>query len=194
MIDSPDKLERRTLFCLEVDLQWGVDSTLLREAINLLISRWRTNVGDKRAADQTLQKLREHPIENDLMNAAHDALHAALESNLKDTDDWYYYTSHLSEYDGVELDSLPDLASQFEGFMDRHLRQDDREDPTYNLDEMKSLADVLGLDGLSGRIEEVMYEHYELDDDYEPSGSRFHGDDGRDSDEYIADLFDRFSE
>lgn len=194
MIDSPDKLERRTLFCLEVDLQWGADSTLLREAINLLISRWRTNVGDKRAADQTLQKLREHPIENDLMNAAHDALHAALESSLKDTDDWYYYTSHLSEYDGVELDSLPDLASQFEGFMDRHLRQDDLEDPTYNLDEMKSLADVLGLDGLSGRIEEVMHEHYEPDDDYEPSGSRFHGDDGRDSDEYIADLFDRFSE
>ncbi|WP_435278974.1 restriction endonuclease [Streptomyces sp. 1222.5] len=191
MIDSPDRLERRVRFCLEVDLKWGIDSTLIREAVNLLILHWRTNVGDKPAAEQTLQALREHPIEEDLLNAAHDALHAALESNLKDTDDWYYYTSHLSEYDGIPLDSLPDLASQFKVFMDRHLLQ---EDPTYNLDEMKSLADTFGLDGLSERIEEVLQENYEPDDEYEPSGSRVHDDDERGSDEYIADLFDRLGE
>jgi DNA polymerase III delta prime subunit len=191
MIDSPDGLERRVRFYLEVDLEWGIDSDLLRQAVNRLTLRWRTNVADKFAAEQTLQALREHSIENDLLDAAHDALHTALESNLKDTDDWHHYTSHLSEYDGIQLDSLPDLASQFESFMERHLLE---EDTSYNLDEMKSLAETFGLDGLSERIEEVLHEDYEPDDEYEPSGSRLHDDDDRGSDEYIADLFDRLGE
>ncbi|MGW2766113.1 nSTAND3 domain-containing NTPase [Streptomyces sp. NPDC001275] len=191
MIDSPDSLERRVRFCLEVDLKWGIDSALLQEAVNFLIMRWRTDVGDKAAAEQTLQALTQHPIEEALLNAAHDALHAALESNLKDTNDWYYYTAHLSEYDGIQLDSLPDLASQFEDFMDRHLLEGDT---PYNLDEMKSLADTFGLDGLSERIEEVLHENYEPDDEYEPNGSRLHEDEDRGSDEYIADLFDRLGE
>ncbi|MFE7155301.1 restriction endonuclease [Streptomyces sp. NPDC057636] len=191
MIDPPDKMENRIRFCLQVDLEWGIDPILLRSAIDLLISRWRTGTGDKASASRTLESLSQHSIGEDLLNLAHEALHTWFDSKLNDADDWYFYANHLSEYHGIHLVDLPDLALHFESFMDRQLLEGSS---PYNLDEMKSLAEDFGLSVLSDRIEEAIREEYEPDDEYEPDGSRQSDEGDKGSDEYIADLFGRLGE
>ncbi|MEE1942310.1 restriction endonuclease [Streptomyces sp. TRM 70361] len=190
-IDPPEKMENRIQFYLQVDTEWNVSPALVRSAIDLLIVRWRSHTGDKSAAARTLKMISQHPLEVDASNEAHEALHTWFESTLNKTSDWYHYANHLSHYDNVDLDDMPDLAWQFENFMDQQLLQDH---PPDDLDEMKSLAEDFGLYELSDRIEEVLQDEYEPDDDYEPDGSRLRDKDDRGSDEYIAELFGRLGE
>ncbi|MGW6789551.1 nSTAND3 domain-containing NTPase [Streptomyces chartreusis] len=191
LVDPPEKMETRIQFYFQIDAEWNIDPDLMQGALNLLFSQWREHRGDKASASTTLKILSQHPSTEGLVDQAHEVLHAWFESSLNDTYDWYHYANHLSDYDEVELDGMSELGCQFEDFMGRELG---KEKSPENLDEMKSLADDFGLYVLSDRIEEVLREEYEPDDDYEPDGSRL-GDVGdKDSDGYIAELFGRFSD
>ncbi|MGW5434803.1 nSTAND3 domain-containing NTPase [Streptomyces sp. NPDC004059] len=190
-VDPPEKLETRIQFYLQIDAEWSFDPSLMQGPLELLLTKWRRHLGDKGAASTTLKILSQHPMAEELAQQAHEVLHAWFESTLDDTYDWYHYANHLSDYHDAQLDAMPELSWQFKEFMEQELH---KEKSPENLDEMKSLADDFGLYGLSDRIEEVLREEYEPDDEYEPDGSRLRDTDDKDSDEYIAELFGRFSE
>ncbi|CAM5331096.1 hypothetical protein SALBM311S_07659 [Streptomyces alboniger] len=191
LIEPPEKLETRVQFYLQLDAEWDIGHDATTSALDALIARWRTKTGSKSYASMILKTISEHPIAEALKGEAHDAVHTWFEQTLYDTDDWYQYTQHLWFYDGVQLDESPDIASEFEHFMDNRLSRDDLPD---DLDDMKGLADDFGLEDLSERLGDILRDQYEPDDDYEPDGSRVREEDGKDSDEYIADLFGRLGE
>lgn len=185
------KFESRVGFYLQVDEEWGINSETIKERINYLISRWRRHEGDKSEAFDVFEAIAKHELPGGLRDEAHSAFHGWLEDTLEETDDWHQYAKHLADHDGVDLGSESHLAERFEEFIEGEFR---RSSPgPSNPDEMKSLADDFGLDDLADRLEEVLQDGYEPDDDYERHRSTG-GAEEKGSDAYIEDLFGRLSD
>ncbi|SCZ08871.1 Holliday junction DNA helicase ruvB N-terminus [Streptomyces sp. 136MFCol5.1] len=188
------KIEDRARFYFRVDHKFDIGSKTLEWIASHLASHWRSGNGSKLEAARVFEEIAQHRSSEEFIDELHDAYHDWLRSTLDDVDDWNMYLDHLREFEGaVDIQSDSTLVAEFEALANGEL--DERAPYELDLDGMKSIAADFKLEHLASRITEALEEGGgEPDyDDYERSSTSAEGDE-RESDDYIEQLFGRFTE
>ncbi|MFF7076327.1 nSTAND3 domain-containing NTPase [Streptomyces lavendulae] len=187
------KFEERVRFHFQVDDEFHIDSTRLENLSDLLSSHWSSGQGNKEAAENVFDTIDTHPHSGSFKDNLHDVYESWMVSTLWDHDDWNHYFNHVNSHWCVDLKSNQSLATRFES----HAKEELGRRNLYELDleSMQSIADGFGLEKLSESIVEAI-EQGDREPDYD-SYERTESssvDDDRGADDYISQLFGRFSE
>ncbi|MGW4850806.1 nSTAND3 domain-containing NTPase [Streptomyces sp. NPDC004288] len=187
--EPPGKFESRVNFFFQCLGRWGLDASAIEAEIAFVIHRWENGEGGKGDAIELIDEIESSSLTSTVNEQAFHALDAWLESTLNETEDWIHYAEFASRSGGLG----PDVTDRFDRFMDEEFSRWSPSPP--DLEQMKNIAENLGLDDLVSRIDEALEEDSrEPDDEYHrEASSEAEGSFHEVTEGELAELFGRLS-